>query len=271
MALPFEGEELHALRTQWETGDGQAVYVVGPCSSTLDVAWALHAANEFAIWDSVVAASQWAGRGQMRRQWMSPTGNLYAAWRWPLPPKGWNTLVPLMAGVLVHDFFLDQGIALHIKWPNDLLFEGHKVGGILVEERNDVLLVGLGINLMRSPTPEEMRADTSMIAGNLSLVIHSDNLLALWAQLVSRGRFWYEKTLTLKSPAGFVACLKPLLAYMYQDVQVVCGEGCHTACLMDVQEDGSLVLDRQGHREVLYTGSILPCERERSPTQNHTI
>ncbi len=260
IATPLDRDTLKAVPSHLHTGEGEIVYAYGSCSSTLDVAWELVRSGELGVWDSVLATSQWSGRGQMRREWMSPPGNLYAAWRWPVPPAGWNTLVPLMVGALVHDFFLDHGIFLHIKWPNDLLLEGRKVGGVLVEERRDILVVGMGINVVRSPEPERMRADTSMTAGNLCGLLQDPDVPALWAQLVSRGRFWYEKTLTSCTPAGFVSLLEPLLAYMHQHVQVVRGDGRHSARVIGLQEDGGLVLDCQGQRDILYAGSILPLD-----------
>jgi BirA family biotin operon repressor/biotin-[acetyl-CoA-carboxylase] ligase len=260
MATPYDGHELGELRSLVDTGEGEAVYVFGACSSTLDVAWELIRSGSLAVWDSVVATSQWAGRGQMRRGWVSPPGNLYVAWRWPVPPPGWNTLVSLMVGLGVREFFLGHGIDLRIKWPNDLLLDGRKVGGILVEERQGALVVGMGINVTWSPDPEAMRAQTSILAGNLSGVLHNANGLELWAQLVPRVRFWYENILSSCTPAEFVSLLEPCLAFMHHDVQVVSGDGRHLARVVGLQEDGALVLDRQGQRDILYSGSILPLD-----------
>ncbi len=260
IATSYAGPGLQRLRSRMDTGKGEAIHVFGTCSSTLDVAWELVRSGELAVWDSVLAASQWSGRGQMRRGWVSPPGNLYAAWRWPVPPKEWNSLVPLMAGVLIHDFFLGLGIGLRIKWPNDLVLHGCKVGGILVEERRGVLVVGMGINLAVSPESSKMRAEASLRAGNFSEFLQETDGMDLWAQLVSRGRFWYEKTLTSYTPAGFVSLLEPLLAFMHQHVQVVSGDGRQLARVIGLQEDGGLVLDRHGQRTILYSGSILPVD-----------
>lgn len=260
IAGPYTGRDLEPFRSRMDTGVGETIHVFGPCSSTLDVAWELVRSGELRVWDSVLATSQWAGRGQMRRGWVSPPGNLYAAWRWPLPPREWNGLVPLMVGALVNDFFRDRETGLRIKWPNDLLIDGQKVGGILVEERRNLLVVGMGINLVTSPEPDQMRKESSLRAGNLSGVLQGMDRMDLWAQLVSQGRFWYEKTLASSTPAGFVSLLEPLLAFMHQHVQVVSGDGRHLARVIGLQEDGGLVLDRHGQRKILYSGSILPVD-----------
>jgi BirA family biotin operon repressor/biotin-[acetyl-CoA-carboxylase] ligase len=165
-----------------------------------------------------------------------------------------------MVGALVNDFFRDRETGLRIKWPNDLLLDGQKVGGILVEERRNLLVVGMGINLVTSPEPDQMRKESSLRAGNLSGVLQGMDRMDLWAQLVSQGRFWYEKTLASSTPAGFVSLLEPLLAFMHQHVQVVSGDGRHLARVIGLQEDGGLVLDRHGQRKILYSGSILPVD-----------
>ncbi|WP_462325499.1 biotin--[acetyl-CoA-carboxylase] ligase [Desulfoplanes sp.] len=260
IAEPYAGKGLEEFRSKWDTGSGAALHVFGPCSSSMDVAWELSRAGGFGVWDSLLASSQWSGRGQMRREWISPEGNIYAAWRWPLPPDTWGMLVPLVAGVLVHDFFARQGIFLRIKWPNDLLLDGRKIGGILVEERSGVLVVGIGLNLVWAPDPARMRRETSIVAGTLSSRIEDSDHLSLWAQLVSRGRFWYEKTLSSYTPAGFVSLLDPLLAFMHQHVQVVTGDSRYRALLTGVQDDGGLVLVTRGQKNVLYSGNILPLD-----------
>ncbi len=263
LALPCE-EEMKIFPAHLNTGDGETIHVFGPCSSTLDVAWDFIASGNLDVWDSVIAASQWAGRGQIRRTWVSPAGNLYAAWRWPLPPKGWETLVPLMAGSLVHDFFLGLGIFLHIKWPNDLLLEGRKVGGILVEERKRMLVVGMGINILASPAPDTMRPETSIPAGNLSQCLDDTNAVSLWAQLVSQGCFWYKKMFVSQTPrvtpSVFAASIEPYLAFLHQSVQVVRGDERYTARVAGLRKDGGLVLHHKGRRDVLYSGSIFPLE-----------
>lgn len=76
-----------------------------------------------------------------------------------------------------------------MKWPNDLLsLEGKKVGGILLEERGGVLMVGMGLNLMEAPPPAAMRAEHACPAGVLLPDDDEKHSLAapfpLWVDLV---------------------------------------------------------------------------------------
>lgn len=103
----------------------------------------------------LLAERQSAGRGRRGRPWASPfAANLYlsVAWRFPSWPPQLTTL-PLVIGVAVAAALQDCGAgSLGIKWPNDLLEAGRKLGGILIEQRGEAgehcrVVVGIGVNL----------------------------------------------------------------------------------------------------------------------------
>jgi BirA family transcriptional regulator, biotin operon repressor / biotin---[acetyl-CoA-carboxylase] ligase len=92
----------------------------------------------------VVADHQTAGRGRLDRRWVAPPGSsLLASWVLPAHP-----LAPLAAGVACAQAC---GAPVRLKWPNDLLLDGRKLGGILVERTGDRCIVGTGINLSWAP------------------------------------------------------------------------------------------------------------------------
>jgi BirA family biotin operon repressor/biotin-[acetyl-CoA-carboxylase] ligase len=233
----------------------ERVTVLASCSSALDVAWQLMRQGEFAPWDSVVCACQWAGRGQMRRSWVSPAGNLYASVRLPDLPSAWVPLVSLLVGSGVR-----QGLgveALRLKWPNDLVLEGTKVGGILLEERDGVLVAGIGVNLVSAPNIEDLRSEAAVPAGVLPRSWPS--VLALWRQLVHGLRLCYETIPASMSPAAWCSSLSSCLAWHGQWVQV--GDHRSSICgvLHGVAEDGALCLMLPGGEEARVTsGSLRP-------------
>lgn len=105
--------------------------------------------------DAALAEYQTAGRGRHGRRWTMPPGSgiaLSAAWVFASQPEALNAL-SLAAGAAVRRAILDvTGIAVELKWPNDLLLEGGKLGGILVElaARQDGavhVVIGVGINV----------------------------------------------------------------------------------------------------------------------------
>jgi BirA family biotin operon repressor/biotin-[acetyl-CoA-carboxylase] ligase len=104
----------------------------------------------------VTAAEQTAGRGRQGRTWTAPPGRallLSLVLRVAQP-----ALVPLAAGVAAAETVGDHA---RIKWPNDVLVEGHKVAGILVEGRPQegwaVLGIGLNVAIRPDDFPPELR------------------------------------------------------------------------------------------------------------------
>jgi BirA family biotin operon repressor/biotin-[acetyl-CoA-carboxylase] ligase len=112
----------------------------------------------------VTAAEQTAGRGRQGRTWTAPPGRallLSLVLRVEQP-----ALVPLAAGVATAETVGDDA---RIKWPNDVLVEGRKVAGILVEGRPQegwaVLGIGLNVAIRPDDFPPELRESAGTLGG----------------------------------------------------------------------------------------------------------
>jgi BirA family biotin operon repressor/biotin-[acetyl-CoA-carboxylase] ligase len=101
-----------------------------------------------------LAEHQARGRGRRGRGWVSPYGaNLYASllWRFDLAPAALGPL-SVAVGVLVAGTLAEQGArGLGLKWPNDVLWEGRKLAGILIEVGGEATgpaqaVIGVGVN-----------------------------------------------------------------------------------------------------------------------------
>jgi BirA family biotin operon repressor/biotin-[acetyl-CoA-carboxylase] ligase len=120
----------------------------------------------------VVAEAQTAGRGRRGRTWVSPARrNLYfsVVLRPDLPPSRAPELT-LVGSVALCDALRQAGVDAGIKWPNDLLASGRKIGGILTELAADpdrvqwvVLGAGLNVNARREDFPAELRDDATSV------------------------------------------------------------------------------------------------------------
>lgn len=107
--------------------------------------------------DVCLAERQLAGRGRRGRTWQSPdAGNIYLSVRWcfdALPQQiGW---LSLMVGVAVAEALSEYGLQGHqLKWPNDVLVDGRKLGGILLQSvgKPEQVVVGIGLNVMPLPS-----------------------------------------------------------------------------------------------------------------------
>ncbi|HEV2413249.1 MAG TPA: biotin--[acetyl-CoA-carboxylase] ligase [Candidatus Dormibacteraeota bacterium] len=118
---------------------GQAeVLRLGSVTSTQD------AARNLPIGSIVMADHQTAGRGRLERRWESPAGTALLV-SFVLAP---HRLLSLAAGVAAAEAC---GPKVRLKWPNDLLLDGRKLGGILVEATAQRAVCGIGINLTWAP------------------------------------------------------------------------------------------------------------------------
>jgi len=101
--------------------------------------------------------AQTAGRGTRGRQWLSrPGGSLTFSVSRPLPVSGSPLGLSLAVGAVLAETFSRLGLgSVALKWPNDLLYDGRKLGGVLVETRygagHCLTVVGVGLNLFPGP------------------------------------------------------------------------------------------------------------------------
>ena len=144
------------------------------------------------IWIS--AARQSAGRGRRGRAWVSPTGNLSATLLIaPGRPAGECAQLSFAAALAASDTVQSFGADARVKWPNDVLANGQKISGILLESASQGgadpawLAVGIGINLKHHPADTEFPA-TSLPALGLAAPEPREALSRLAASFAK----WYE-------------------------------------------------------------------------------
>lgn len=180
-------------------------YLCGDVGSVLDVAHSLKAEHCLPVWSSVLAYSQSRGRGQLRRIWISPPGNIYAALRLPFAEPFITGAGALVFGTLLARALARQGTRLLLKWPNDLLrrvpaqadaAQGWgKVAGILLEERAGALIAGIGINMSSAPEPSlshENMLPACCLFEEKRAVWPEHELLSFWLCLVESLLFCYQ-------------------------------------------------------------------------------
>ena len=147
------------------------IWRFGAVKSSFDVAWNLVDQNKLDPFDSVLVCSQSQGRGQYRRQWFSPPGNLYACIRLPEEPPFLNEGGAVACGALFVLTMRDLGFTVFLKWPNDVVVVDKdvpkKVGGMLLEERRGRLILGLGLNLRSAPSLQMLRTNAALPAATL--------------------------------------------------------------------------------------------------------
>jgi len=116
---------------------------------------------------AVLAEQQTVGRGRRQRNWHSPAGgNIYLSLGWWFRESNWPlSTLPLVVAIAVCRALGRAGLQGHgIKWPNDILIDGKKLAGILVELQSSgrgpaLAIIGTGLNIrMPESSPGELKA-----------------------------------------------------------------------------------------------------------------
>ena len=201
------------------------------------------------------AVTQTAGRGRLGRAWQSPPGNLYASTIVrPRPADPSPASLAFVAAVALHETvtpWVRDG-ALTLKWPNDLLLDGAKLSGILLEGADGAVIVGIGVNLAHFPEGLD-RAVTSLAAsgtGAPDTALFLEDLAAAFARWLERWRM--EGMAAIRTPWLVVAHPKgTALTANLPDGESIDG-------LFDgLDSDGALILRlADGNSRVIHAGDV---------------
>jgi BirA family biotin operon repressor/biotin-[acetyl-CoA-carboxylase] ligase len=192
------------------------------------------------LWIS--AEAQTGGRGRRGKSWVSPPGNLYATLLLTDPsPPALAPQLSFVAGLAVHDAVCAcaPNLAPRLKWPNDLLLDGRKLSGMLIEAESQPrfsLAIGIGVNCVSHPTDTGYGA-TDLQANNVA-VAAQDLLLRLAAAMNARLTQW-------GAGSGFAAIRSDWLdraANLGETIMVRLPEREITGIFEGIDADGRLLL-----------------------------
>lgn len=247
---------------------GAAVHRLERVSSTNDAARALALAGAV-HGTAVLAREQTRGRGTKGRAWHSPAGlGLYASFvvrgaAGGPPPS--PHLLPLTAGLAAADAISAlTSVHVSLKWPNDLVLGGRKLGGILSEAVSggpggDFAVVGVGLNAGHSAAdfPADLRdAATSLRMAGAGAVAVDRLFDGLCRALDS----WYN-ALAQGEKGRIVAAAEARLAFPPgRPVRVTTAEGTFRAVCRGLDAEGRLVVDRGGEAGRAVLDAVLGLE-----------
>lgn len=212
------------------------VFAYGRLGSAMDMAHEL-AAEGAPEGSLIFAARQEQGRGRLGRTWASPEGGAYFALilrplRSPMDIPQLSLVAGLAAAEAVNTL---TGLYPSIRWPNDLLLDGLKLAGILIESRSGAVVLGVGVNVMTKP--EDLPAGAASLAG----AGKPCEPIALTAEvcraMAARYAAWQG--------GGFASlreALRPWIGLFGHPVHVTAGSDYFEGTAQDVDERGRLVV-----------------------------
>jgi BirA family transcriptional regulator, biotin operon repressor / biotin---[acetyl-CoA-carboxylase] ligase len=207
---------------------------------------------------AVMARRQEQGRGSHGRAWSSPPGNLYlSVLLCPGGPVAEGGLWSLLAAVALAETVephLPEPTALRLKWPNDLLLDGRKLAGILLDSAAEAgaltsLVIGFGLNLVAAPElPDRPTVALSDLAAPPSPEQAAHTLLsrlAHWCERRARESFapvreaWLARAPSPGTPLRFRLGARDL-----------------AGTFAGIAPDGALLLDAAGTRHAFAAGEV---------------
>ncbi len=220
-------------------------------------AWVKVGAADFSL---VVADEQTAGRGRSGTQWFTPAGTALAlslVLTWPLQVPSHATRIPGLGALAVADACAEHGLQASIKWPNDVLVQGRKVAGILVESiwtgsRLDASILGIGMNVARGAVPpaRELAYPTTSLEAEVGRPIDRLTLLREVLQAVWRERSFLESE-------NFIRAWEDRLAFRGEQVTLRGPDGTNlTGNLLGLDADGAARLEANHRIVTVRAGQI---------------
>ncbi len=220
---------------------GQRVFYYSSLTSTMEVARreAQQGAAEGTV---IIADEQTAGRGRLRRVWLSPKGSIALSVILYPSVAYLPSLIMLASLAVVHSIETVTGLKSQIKWPNDVLINGRKVCGILIESdvqgrRVNYATIGIGINVnLRLADFPEIQPIATSLSDELGREV---SRLSLMRCLLVEIEMLY---LALSAGGSIYEEWRDSLVTLGRRVRVHTGETIYEGIAESVARDGSLLL-----------------------------
>lgn len=200
----------------------------------------------------IITDKQTEGRGRTGKSWISPEGNLYASLiinqEADVSKLTELTFVTALAvGHTILSFI--NGLNLQYKWPNDVLIDGKKISGILLEKRSNSnwLIIGIGINVNHAPLP-----GTMCISNYGESVSNMDLLKELIINFNKLRKQWLFD--------GFYAIREMWLKKafkMNEQISVKLADKLYEGIFSDIDKSGKLVLQQKNGSLIYFNAGEL--------------
>lgn len=220
---------------------GQRLLVYSELPSTMDVA-RQQARLKGPEGTSIIAERQTSGRGRLKREWRTPTGNIAVSIVLYPPRECLPSLIMLTSLAVLNGIRDATGLACQLKWPNDVLIGGKKVCGILIEtqarpNRLEYAIPGIGINVnMRLADYPDLQTTATSLADEtgkpVSRVAVLQHLFAALEQLY----------LDLLAGKSLFPMWRDNLVTLGRQVFITAGDEWQEGTAESVTEDGCLLL-----------------------------
>ena len=211
---------------------------------------------------AAVADAQEAGKGRLGRSWDTPKGSALAfsiLLRPQILPENASMLTLVAALAVSRALDETAGIQTQIKWPNDIVYQGKKLCGILTEMSADMdqihyVIVGIGINVQMTDFPQEIKETATSVKLAAGKEILRSCILA---RVLEEFEELYEQFVREQSLKQIKAEYESRLANKENRVRVLASQGAWTGTCLGIREDGALLVKHEDERvEAVIAGEV---------------
>ena len=234
---------------------GQVVHFESTVDSTNE--WAFRADGKRG--EIFLADFQTGGKGRLKRPWESPAGKniLLSLVDTPPVPPGKSFQLSLVAGVAFLEGLSNAvpQISFALKWPNDILVDGKKLGGILAETRGETTVIGVGLNV--NITSTDFSSTVAPIATSLKIATDKDwGREEIIAVCLNSYESWREK-FQKEGIKAVIAAWNGHNALVGKKVTVQDGQSSFTGTVEGLDAEGFLVVNANGEKKTVISGDVM--------------
>ncbi|OPZ77665.1 MAG: Bifunctional ligase/repressor BirA [Alphaproteobacteria bacterium ADurb.Bin438] len=205
----------------------------------------------------VTADLQTKGKGRLGRVWSSPKGNFFGSFIIEGINMSRNSELPFLVGISVIDAlkFFDNDIECRCKWPNDIMLDGKKLCGILLEVATDNKIVaGIGINLQHHPSEGEVSYPaTSVLSSRHKFITTDEMCVALSNALKENLNIWKNE--------GFYKIRRKWLECAYkinEKIKIKQLDKTFEGIFRTIDDNGYLILEGDNNEKIkINAGDVL--------------
>jgi len=198
--------------------------------------------------DSLIAETQNSGKGKNSKNWFSPKGGL---WLSVLLKdfSGNDGALSLLCATAVCEVLEKNGLLANIKWPNDIILKGKKLGGILIEKVQGKFVIGIGLNLNLSRSDFPIPLKDIVITSKE--VLHSELDIESIAKEIIK-EIAKDRNILAEVHRKYLK----LSGDLNEKVTINDGKETFSGKVVAIQPDGGIKIKNEDTEKVFYSGNL---------------
>jgi len=227
-----------------------AHYRFPECGSTQDTARDLNEEGPVAV----SCDSMSKGRGRLGRRWCAGKGGAWVTVSAQLPAGSAQSILPIAVGARLAEWMRSRyGVDVRVKWPNDLVIEDRKIGGVLIEAvagEETRVLVGVGVNVANS-IPDELKPYATRLSDWVSDASPDEVVEGIVCSVIAALRDVVEGQRTI------LDLWRELSDTLGREVWVILDDGELRGVAMDIDDEGALLIRTDRGVQRVLVGDVI--------------